>query len=345
MSRTEGVDADTGTRAGPSSAAPGDSGHSPSSPEAAAAAAAAEIFSQGYHIAKGVLSPELCDELRLAIDDLEKHGQVPAWLKNPFHGHRTVRFHNLLNHGEVWARIPAHEKILPIVQAVLGEDCLLNNYMTCVIDPGETAQPIHVDDGPFIGNANSGLRKRPFEAEGKPRKSIVLQTVMALTDVTERNGATRLVPRSNTWAYPRPGDSEKWMAQSVGAVMPKGSILFFDGQTYHAGGANQTEDERRYALLVNYCAGYLRTQENFMLACGEDRAARFPQALQELIGYSVSSNGLGQVFDHDPSPMVAKVAVKQGENSVSFEKVMVKGGQKQKEAEGGEAASLPAARL
>ena len=50
--------------------------------------------------------------------------------------------------------------------------------MTCVIDPGETAQPIHVDDGPFIGNANSGLRKRPFEAEGKPRKSIVLQTVM-----------------------------------------------------------------------------------------------------------------------------------------------------------------------
>ena len=54
--------------------------------------------------------------------------------------------------------------------------------------------------------------------------------------------------------------------------MPRGSILFFEGQCFHAGGANTTADRKRSAVSVDDCAGYLRAQENFMLSIPEARA-------------------------------------------------------------------------
>merc|ERR1712196_331807 len=122
---------------------------------------------------------------------------VPEWYKNPFHGYRTTRFYNLLNEGEVWQRLCTHPSILPVARAVLGEDCLLNTYLTSIIGPGETTQPIHVDDGAFIGAKKSGLKRRPHLPNGGPRESIVFSGVVALSDFTAENGATRIVPKSH----------------------------------------------------------------------------------------------------------------------------------------------------
>ena len=48
--------------------------------------------------------------------------------------------------------------------------------------------------------------------------------------------------------YPKPEDSAEHLANSVPALMPRGSILFFEGQCYHAGGANTTLDQKRAAV-------------------------------------------------------------------------------------------------
>lgn len=137
---------------------------------------------------------------------------------------------------------------------------------------------------------------------------MVLACMVALTDFTEANGATRLVPNSHKLPYPKPTkeEHERWLPESVPAVMPRGSVVFWEGQVYHGGGENRTA-ERRYGVLVNYCLGYLRTQENFMLSCGEEKDATFSEDLQRLIGYRIGPSGLGQVFAHNPRPMVAKV--------------------------------------
>ena len=76
------------------------------------------------------------------------------------------------------------------------------------------------------------------------------------------------------------------MRQSVPALMPRGSILFFEGQCFHAGGANTTADQKRTAVTADYCVGYLRTQENFMLSIPEDRAAVCCTLVIRLIGPS-----------------------------------------------------------
>ena len=47
--------------------------------------------------------------------------------------------------------------LLGVAKAMLGEDALLNTYGTSIIGPGESAQPVHVDD--------EGLRKQLDEAK------------------------------------------------------------------------------------------------------------------------------------------------------------------------------------
>lgn len=124
-------------------------------------AVVSEIREKGFHIAKNVLAPEFCDELRSAIDRLEQEGEVPPMMRNAFAGYKTSRFYDLLNYDEVWQRLPTHPLLLGVARKLLGEDCLLNTYGTTIIGPGETPQQIHVDDGRFIAVPNSILRGRP----------------------------------------------------------------------------------------------------------------------------------------------------------------------------------------
>jgi ectoine hydroxylase-related dioxygenase (phytanoyl-CoA dioxygenase family) len=275
------------------------------------------IRAHGFYIWEHALPPSFCDELEAEIGAL-REAQTPLSLRNDFHGRATERFYDLLNHGEAWQQLATHERLLPVIRAVLGSDALLNTYGTSIIGPGESAQPIHVDDSPFIGARNaSPLRHRPRLPETGGRQPIVLNTMVALCDFTEVRkrllcailyqnpkvnqdrlgtntrkfpkgghfwqelGATRIVPDSNLLDYPRAEDSDAWMRQSVPALMPRGSILFFEGQCFHAGGANTTADRKRTAVSVDYCAGYLRTQENFMLSIPQERAAVRTVVLQK----------------------------------------------------------------
>jgi ectoine hydroxylase-related dioxygenase (phytanoyl-CoA dioxygenase family) len=51
---------------------------------------------------------------------------------------------------------------------------------------------------------------------------------------------------------------------------------------------------------MNYCAGYIRQQENQQLGVPRDIAARFERRLQELCGYSVYQGLIGHIDKHDP---------------------------------------------
>ncbi|MBF66603.1 MAG: phytanoyl-CoA dioxygenase [Gammaproteobacteria bacterium] len=264
------------------------------------------IARQGYFIMEAALEPALVDEVLAEIAQLELDA-VPLSLQNRFHGFKTQRYYDVLNYGEVWQRLTTHPSILPVARATLGDDCLLNTYGTSIVGPGESAQPMHVDDGPFIGAKNSSLRQRPFLGEGQWRQPIVLNTMLALCDFTEPLGATRVVPGSHRLAYPKKEDAAKWLAASIPAEMPKGSVLFFEGQCFHGGGANTTQD-RRFAVSIDYCAGYLRTQENFLLSISRERASTFSEDLQQLIGLRISAGGLGHVYHHNPDELMARVA-------------------------------------
>jgi ectoine hydroxylase-related dioxygenase (phytanoyl-CoA dioxygenase family) len=81
--------------------------------------------------------------------------------------------------------------------------------------------------------------------------------------------------------------------------MPAGSAFAYLGTLVHGGGANST-DASRLAISFQYCAGWGRQQENFLLALGPERTRALPTRLQELVGISIHSLMMGMVDGRHP---------------------------------------------
>ena len=235
----------------------------------------------GYTVVENAIAPDLADAIAGALARLERELDArPAM--NGFEGHRTVRIYNLLAHGAPFDAIPVHPAVLPIVEGVLDEGCLISSLSSIAIDPGETEQPIHADDMVI-----------PLE---KPHAPIVCNSMWALTDFTEANGATRLVPRTHLGPNPEYGGKY----QTIAAEMPRGGVLIWDGALWHGGGANRT-DQRRTGIAMNYCAGFIRQQENQQLGVPPETARGFPPRLQELMGYGVYRGLIGHIDKQSPA--------------------------------------------
>ncbi len=247
----------------------------------------ADLETDGYTILEGVIDAGLLAELREALEKLEV-GVVPA--DNDFEGRNTLRVYNLLAKGDVWARVPVHPAVLPVVESVLDAGCLVSSLSSINIGPGEKAQPIHADD-----------QLMPL---AKPHVATVCNTMWALTDFTEANGATRVVPGSHRAErspdYGRPYDS-------VPAEMPAGSVLVWHGSLWHGGGANRTT-ERRVGIAMNYCAGWVRQQENQQLGIPLATLRDFEPRLQQLCGFGVYNGLIGHIEKQSPARLLLKGA-------------------------------------
>ncbi len=244
-----------------------------------------QIAEDGYTVLPGAIEPDLVDEIDEALLKLEHDlGTVPA--NNLFEGVRTMRVYNLLVHGATFEKIPVHTHVLPVVEAVLDPGLLISSLSSIAIGPDEEAQPIHADDQ---------LIPLP-----RPHVPIICNTMWAITDFTEENGATRLVPGSHL------RDEAPNPLQSYGTIpaeMTKGSVLVWVGSLWHGGGANRTNN-RRVGIAMNYCAGYIRQQENQQLGIPPSLVKTFPRRLQELIGYSVYNGLVGHIDKQHPAKVV-----------------------------------------
>jgi ectoine hydroxylase-related dioxygenase (phytanoyl-CoA dioxygenase family) len=243
------------------------------------------IAEQGYTIVENAIEPELVDALNADLDRLEHDLEVqPA--TNDFEGSRTVRIYNLLVHGATYERVPVHPNVLPIVERVLDPGCLISSLSSISIDPGETPQPVHADDQ---------LIPLP-----KPHPAVVCNTMWALTDFTDENGATRIMPGTHLLDH----DPDYFGTyETVPAEMPKGSVMIWHGSLWHGGGEN-TSDGRRVGLAMNYCAGYIRQQENQQLGIPHEIARGFAPRLRQLVGYGVYNGLIGHIDKQSPERLL-----------------------------------------
>ena len=162
----------------------------------------------------------------------------------------------------------------------------MSSLSSIAIGPGEVAQPIHADD-----------QLIPIP---KPHVATVCNTMWALTDFTAANGATRLVPGSHA-ADHSPAFGEPY--DTIPAEMDAGSVLVWHGSLWHGGGANTT-DQRRVGIAMNYCAGWIRQQENQQLGIPREIAAEFSPRLRELCGYGIYRGLIGHIDKHDPAELL-----------------------------------------
>jgi len=245
----------------------------------------AEIEQQGYTVITDAIEPELIDGLNDALLEIEDQLKIVPG-DNTFEGHHTIRIYNLLAHHDTFQRIPTHSKLLPIVEGVLDDGCLVSSLSSISIDPGEAAQPIHVDDT---------LYNFP-----RPHQPLVCNSMWALTDFTEENGATRIIPGSHKYNY-KPDYTNAY--DTIPATMSKGSLLIWNGSLWHGGGENRSRS-RRVGIAMNYCAGYLRQQENQQLGISLEKAATFSDRLLQLAGFGTYKGLVGHINKQSPTQVL-----------------------------------------
>ena len=84
-------------------------------------------------------------------------------------------------------------------------------------------------------------------------------------------------------------------------------MLIWHGSLWHGGGANRT-DARRVGLAMNYCAGYIRQQENQQLGIPREIARGFEPRLRELVGYSIYQGLIGHIDKRSPAKLLDREA-------------------------------------
>jgi len=245
----------------------------------------AAIEAEGYAIVPDAIPRDFLEALTATIDRLLVDLKI-SYGGNNFLGFHTRRIFNLLARDEIFRSVPTFGRVLPVVERILDSECLLSSLTAIEMNPRETRQPLHCDDG----------------SHGMPRPgppSILIAT-WALTDFTADNGGTHLVPGSHRFdRRPRRGDTP----DTVQVEMPAGSILFYDGSLWHGGGANASAG-RRMGIVNNYCAGFLRQEECQLLALPREQVAGFSPRLRRLVGYGTYKGLLGHVDQQSPETLI-----------------------------------------
>ncbi|MCU1354232.1 MAG: Phytanoyl-CoA dioxygenase, partial [Acidimicrobiales bacterium] len=75
------------------------------------------------------------------------------------------------------------------------------------------------------------------------------------------------------------------------------------GSLWHGGGANATE-ARRVGVAMNFCAGWIRQQENQQLGIPLAVVQTFPKRLRELCGFGIYNGLMGHIDKQRPSDVL-----------------------------------------
>jgi Phytanoyl-CoA dioxygenase (PhyH) len=249
------------------------------SPEEVAGA----LKSDGCAIVERLVGREVLDRARA---ELQPWLEATPCGRDEFSGLRTRRTGGLLGRSATCRDLVMYPLVLDSVRAILAHATSIQLHLTQVIaiGPGEPAQLIHRDQWAFDFF--------PFPAGYEA----TCNTIWAMTDFTEANGATRVIPGSN-----HREDRLQFTAEdTIPAEMPGGSVLLYTGALYHGAGANRS-DATRYGVNLTYALSWLRQEENQYLAVPPDTARTFPEPLLRLMGYARGAYALGYVDDlRDP---------------------------------------------
>ena len=145
-------------------------------------------------------------------------------------GSTTTRVSDFVNRGAAFDDIYVYPRLLEACCRVIGRPFKLSSLLARTLRPHEPAQGLHVDvqaasaDWPLFG------------------------FVLMIDEFRPDNGATRFVPGSHRQPGPPNGVSADPAAdhpEQVLACGPAGSLVIFDGSTWHGHSANSSDHPRR----------------------------------------------------------------------------------------------------
>ena len=252
------------------------------------------VARDGGVIIKDFLSPDQISrfnaDIQPAMDALRPGSTHEDESIAAFHGSNTKRLTRLVQLSPTFRNeIIDHALVHTLCDATFLEESgtyWMTTAQVIEIGPGNAAQMLHRDLENWY----------PFIGMGKTGPEVIVNFLIAFTDFTEENGATRVIPGSNHWDdFEDRGTPE----DTIPAEMKAGDALFFSGKTVHGGGANRTEGDYRRAVAFALNPGFLTGEEAFAFTVDLDTAKSLSPRVQRMLGfrsqYPVGSPGLWQV--------------------------------------------------
>lgn len=258
------------------------------------------LRTDGYLILPRLLPAAEVERIRAALAPWLL--QEPLMGRNDFEGYKSQRVYALLAKSPVFADLAAHPLVLDVCEAVLGPNFMLSACLAINTHPGETAQPLHFDDG--------------FYQVPRPRPPYGVSAFWAIDDFRADNGPTEIIPGSHRWGGERPagalaaesflpgGAAPQQDAPGIEPVlMPAGSLMLALGTLWHRGGANRSA-ATRLVITPQYCVAWARQMESMLLAVPPGIAATYPERVRQLLGYSIHPPFMGHVDGMHPNRML-----------------------------------------
>lgn len=237
----------------------------------------------GGLIIEQIFSLDVINQLRDSISAAEKSytpGGATQGLGEDgkaFVGANTIRFSSLGKLSPAYFDLLDNQLYADIADSVLLPICgsyWVNTGQAMLIGPGSPAQMLHRDCDNWSQYCNALWPKCP---------EITISSMIALEEMTEELGATRVIPGSHKWMDHRDQGKPE---QTVSAEMNPGDALIYSGKLLHGGGANSTSDRWRRAMHLSYVVGWLTPEESNPLDyTGEDLSNRSAR-VQRLLGQS-----------------------------------------------------------
>lgn len=211
---------------------------------------------QGFVVLPDVFSPYECIGLASAYDRAVGEASEPD-LKVSRDG-SSVRLGNLLRYDSAFEKLLAVPPILEACTGVIGERFKLSGLRARTVLPGGAEQPLHVDvaadsaDSPLVG------------------------FIVMVDEFRAENGATRFVLGSHKWTSEWKGATSNLRPahpNEVAACGTVGSVIVFNGSTWHGHGSNLTRTARRSMQGAYIPEGG---------TCAQEWASRSPEMLHHL---------------------------------------------------------------
>jgi hypothetical protein len=182
----------------------------------------------GFVVIPDLISAEKRERLSMAYDRAMSVGRAPD-LRISRDG-SNIRLNHLINYETEFDDLLVLGPIVELCELVIGQRFKLSGLRARTVLPGATEQSLHVDvavtsaDWPLVG------------------------FIVMVDDFRRDNGATRFVPGSHKWIQDWKDSTTNDRPehdQHVSACGTAGSVIVFDGSTWHGQGANVSNEPRR----------------------------------------------------------------------------------------------------
>ena len=206
----------------------------------------------------------------------EKASKLFLHLPTLFDEDRSQRINQLIAKAPQFGALAEHSSLLPLVQQVLGDECVLSDFSATSIGPQAT------DGGAWHVDVPLGQLPEPL-----PDFPLTLQNAWMLDDFTEENGATQVVSGSHL-RRKKPKWGEETEDDVATLTGPAGSIGIWLSNTWHRSGPNSTTAPRRAALSY-YCRSWVKPFSDNRGDIDSTTAQTLSPQLRYLLGYSATA--------------------------------------------------------